>query len=188
MDEEALLMRARQGDRDAFARLAATHRAALHRAAWWVLRDEEEALDATQDALVRAFRFLGRFDGRSSFATWARRIAVNVALDRRARRGRPGAAGALPDDGLVEDERAPAPGEDLERAETRALVRAAIERLPPAQRDAVVLRDVEGLSYEEIARTLGIAKGTVMSRIYYGRQTLRAALAARFGAPAGGAP
>lgn len=185
-EEQALLDRARTGDREAFARLATLHRDAVFRAAWAVLGDQEDALDATQDALLRAFRGLPGFDGRASFRTWARRIATNVAIDRVNRRGRDRARAGLGGEGLPEDEAVADPrgasvGTDLEREEERRLVRAAIEALPQAQRAAVLLRDVEGLSYEEIAAELGIPRGTVMSRLYYGRQTLKETLAAALG-------
>ena len=182
-DEDALLARARTGDHEAFAALAAAHRDAVYRAAWWILKEQEDALDATQEALLRAFRHLAKFDGRSSFRTWARRIATNVALDRQARRRRD-RADALPEEDLVGDPRAREVGEDLEREERRRLVRDAIETLPPAQKAAVVLRDVEGLTYEEISTALSIPKGTVMSRLFYGRATLKKKLAAVFGAAA----
>lgn len=185
-EEQALLDRARTGDREAFARLATLHRDAVFRAAWAVLGDQEDALDATQDALLRAFRGLPGFDGRASFRTWARRIATNVAIDRVNRRGRDRARGGLGGEGLPDDEAVADPkgatvGTDLEREEERRLVRAAIEALPQAQRAAVLLRDVEGLSYEEIAAELGIPRGTVMSRLYYGRQTLKETLADALG-------
>ncbi len=184
-EEQALLDRARTGDREAFARLATLHRDAVFRAAWAVLGDQEDALDATQDALLRAFRGLPGFDGRASFRTWARRIATNVAIDRVNRRGRDRSRGlggdGLPEDEAVADPKAATVGTDLEREEERRLVRAAIEALPQAQRAAVLLRDVEGLSYEEIAAELGIPRGTVMSRLYYGRQTLKETLADALG-------
>lgn len=182
-DEDALLARARTGDREAFAALAAAHREAVYRAAWWVLKDQEDALDATQEALLRAFRHLPKFDGRASFRTWARRIATNVAIDRLGRRNRD-RADALPEEDLVGDPRAADVGQDLEREERRRLVRDAIETLPPAQKAAVVLRDVEGLTYEEISTALSIPKGTVMSRLFYGRATLKKKLAGLFGAAA----
>lgn len=178
-DEDALLERARAGDREAFTALAAAHREAMYRAAWWILKDQDDALDATQDALLRAFRFLPRFDGRASFRTWARRIATNVALDRHARRKRD-RADALPEEDLVGDPRVEAAGTALEREERRRLVREAIETLPPAQKAAVVLRDVEGLTYEEIASALEVPRGTVMSRLFYGRASLKKRLAAVF--------
>ncbi len=168
-EEEALLERARDGDAAAFSRLAARHRDAILRAAWAVLGNEDDANDATQEALLRAYRHLATFDGRSSFVTWARKIATNCALNRLEQKKRDRAS-ALPDD-VVADEREQEA--ELERDEERAIVRRAIDELPPAQRAAVLLRDVEGLSYEEIAAALSIPRGTVMSRIYYGRENLK---------------
>ena len=176
--EQELLERARGGDQDAFAELAARHREAIYKAAYWILRDADEALDATQEALLKAYRYLDRFERRSSFKTWVRRIAHNAALDRLARRKRQ--AGALPE-GEPVDPGAAGAGERAERDERRRLVREAIDALPDAARAAVVLRDVEGLSYAEIAGTLGIPKGTVMSRIHHGRKLLKAALADTLG-------
>jgi RNA polymerase sigma-70 factor (ECF subfamily) len=162
--------------------LVTLHREAVYRAAYWILKDPEEALDATQEAFLKAYRAIDRFDGRSSFRTWARRIATNAALDRYGRRKRDRALSqGLPEGDTVPDAGAEAVDSGLLRDERRAAVRTAIEELPPAQKAAVVLRDVEGLSYEEIAATLGIPKGTVMSRIYYGRQTLKTKLTARLG-------
>ena len=182
--------RARGGDRRAFERLAAEHREAMYRAAWHVLRNGEDALDATQEALVKAWRHLGTYDARAPFGAWLRRIAVNAALDRLERRRRDRAhAGALPEGDVVADAGAAGAGEALERTEAREAVRRAIDGLPPAQRAAVLLRDVEGLSYAEIAAALGIAKGTVMSRIYYGRENLKDVLGRALGlSPRSAAP
>jgi RNA polymerase sigma-70 factor, ECF subfamily len=173
-----LLERAQAGDHEAFARLATIHRDAVYRAAFWVLKDSDLALDAVQEAFLKAFRYIDRFEQRSSFRTWVRRIATNVAIDKAARRTRERKAVSqgLPDDDLVADRSAAPVGESLERRERRRIVREAIEELPPAQRAAVLLRDVEGLSYAEIAEQLGIPKGTVMSRIHAGRQNLRQTL------------
>jgi RNA polymerase sigma-70 factor (ECF subfamily) len=180
-DDRDLLARAREGDAEAFSNLAAMHRDALVRAAFHLLGNEADALDAVQEALLRAYRHLATFDGRSSFRTWARRIATNCALTRLERlRNDPVRGRELPSPDALPDKRE-SRDDEIAREEERALVRSAIDELPPAQRAAVLLRDVEGLSYEEIARTLGIAKGTVMSRIYYGRENLKERLARLFG-------
>lgn len=180
--ERALLRRARAGDRRAFSLLVVDHREAIYRAAYHVLRDPEEALDATQEALLRAYRYLDRFEERSSFRTWARRIATNVAIDRYQRRRRSEARErALPEEHDPADLRAPAVDSGLLLEERQRLVQAAIETLPPAQRAAVLLRDVHGLSYAEIGEQLSIPKGTVMSRIYYGRAALKEKLAGTLG-------
>lgn len=172
-DEADWIRRAQAGDREAFSRLVDAHREVAYRTAYWILRDADDALDVTQEAFLRAYRSLNRFAGRSSFRTWLRRIATNAALDRRQRRLR---EPELPETLQVADD-SPGAAERLAREETRALVRQAIDELPPASRAAVVLRDVHGLSYAEIAETLRIPKGTVMSRIHKGRQILRRKLA-----------
>jgi len=180
--ERALLQRARGGDREAFCRLATIHREAVYRAAYWVLRDPDDALDATQEAFLKAFRHLDRFEERSSFKTWARRIATNVALDRQARRSRRRRReGELPAQEVVADPKGEPAAEAVEREERRRLVRSASEELPGAARAAVLLRDVDGLSYAEIADTLAIPKGTVMSRLHHGRKLLKEKLAALLG-------
>lgn len=186
MEQRLLVERARQGDRAAFAQLVSLNRDAVYRAAFWVLKDPEEALDATQEAFLKAFRAIDRFEGRSSFRTWARTIATRVAIDRYGRRQRRRARTTPLEEEVVPDRREAADGQ-AERAERRRLVREAIESLPPAQRAAVLLRDVEGLSYEEIAESLGIPRGTVMSRLYYGRQNLKDKLVRVLGPAAGGA-
>ena len=179
-EEHELLQKARAGDAGAFSRLAALHREALVRAAFHVVGNEADALDATQEALLRAYRHLATFDGRASLLTWMRRIAVRCALDRieSGRRDREHRRELPSDDALAAREVAV---DELARAEERDIVRRAIDELPEAQRAAVLLRDVEGLSYEEIALALEIPKGTVMSRIYYGRETLKTRLARLLG-------
>lgn len=172
MDEGALLERARAGDPDAFASLVEAHREAIYRAAYHVVRDEEEALDVLQEALLAAYRNLSGFRGEASFRTWARRIAVNRALNRlRRRKARP--AGALPNTELLVDSRSEAPIRGLERAELQAAVRVAIDSLPPDQALALRLHDIEGMTYAEVAAATEVPPGTVMSRIHYARRKLR---------------
>ena len=180
--EQALLRRAQTGDRQAFTRLVQIHREAVYRAAFHVLKDPEEALDATQEAFLRAYRYLDRFEERSSFRTWARRIAPNVAIDRYQRRRRTQEREqAFPEEFEPADARAEEVDASALRDERRALVQEAIETLPPAQKAAVLLRDVHGLSYAEIGEQLSIPRGTVMSRIFYGRAALKEKLADSLG-------
>jgi RNA polymerase sigma-70 factor, ECF subfamily len=141
--------------------------------------NETDALDATQDALIAIVRGLPRFDGRAAFGTWAYRIATNACLDelrRRRRRPEP----VVPD--LDRDSAWTADTPDLDSAVTdRLAVDAALGQLPVEFRAAVVLRDVCGLDYAEIAEVLDIPPGTVRSRIARGR----AVLARHLGEPAG---
>jgi RNA polymerase sigma-70 factor (ECF subfamily) len=172
-----LVEEARQGSHAAFEELVRRYSERAFRAAYRVVRNTETAEEVLQEAFLKAYRALRRFECRSSFYTWLYRIVVNLALDRR-RRDRPGATAEWDDRVAGEvDPRASIPeAEDPERAaqrrEVRELVARGIEQLPDGQREVILLREVEGLSYEEIAATMGISKGTVMSRLHYARRKM----------------
>jgi RNA polymerase sigma-70 factor (ECF subfamily) len=179
--DAAVVERARAGDHEAFRILVERYQGRLFRLALRVLRDEEQARDAVQDALVKVYRSLDRFEGRSSFYTWVYRLVMNQCLDARRRdrsdrhvefedeRSR-----ELDPDGGVDP--TPEPAAELERRELRGQMQRAIAALPEDARRTFLLREVDGLSYAEIARSLRIPKGTVMSRLHYARRRLRAAL------------
>lgn len=134
--------------------------------------DDADAADATQEAMVAVVRGLAGFDGRSRFSTWSYRIAVNVALDelrRRRRRPQPGSD-------VLDRAMAPLP-DPAASSDQRVDVDAALARLPVDFRTAVVLRDLCGMDYAEIASTLGVPVGTVRSRIARGRRLLAPLLA-----------
>jgi RNA polymerase sigma-70 factor (ECF subfamily) len=168
-DADLLALHA-EGDPEAFAELIRRHRDRLWAVALRTLGDREEAADALQDALVSAYRAAARFEGRSAVTTWLHRIVVNACLDR-ARRKASRPAVPLPDD---LDQRLPAPaGEDpAVRGETRDVLLAALATLPPEQRAALVLVDMEGYSVDEAARVLDVATGTIKSRCARGRAKL----------------
>lgn len=181
-NDEALVGRIARGDAAALDVLFLRHRAVAYRVAYRLLGNEPDALDAVQDGFVNALTHLGRFGGRSSFKTWLLRIVSNAALDlgrsrrrRDARFGGP-SAGELP---AVPDTRAADPDHTVYRADLRELLSAALAELPDAQRQAFVLHADGGLTYQEIADTLNIAVGTVMSRLFYARQRLKESLAHR---------
>lgn len=179
-DHEAI-ERARRGDHGAFKVLVVRYEGRALRLARRVLKDDEKARDAVQEAFLKVYRSLDRFEGRSSFYTWLYRLVLNLCLDMRRRdrserevewteeRAHPagGEGGALRA-AVAEGEGGPA--RLLERAEIRERVAAAIEKLPDMQRETLILREVEGLSYQEIAEALEISKGTVMSRLHYARK------------------
>ena len=181
-----LVQAARAGDRRALEDLLRRHQGRL----WSVCRrltgTDADADDATQEALVSIVRALPRFDGRSRFSTWAYRIAVNASLDelrRRRRRPEPGLPGDADLAHLTEPldgagplwSRTPSP--DPEGVALSVDVDAALRRLPPEFRAPVVLRDLCGLDYAEIAEVLGVPPGTVRSRISRGRAALAPLLA-----------
>jgi RNA polymerase sigma-70 factor (ECF subfamily) len=180
-----LLARLRVGDDAAFRELVREQMPILLRVTRRLLRSEDEARDAVQDAFVAAFRGLERFRGDSRLGTWLYRIAVNAALARL--RSRAGAEEVSLDDWLprfVEDGHATEPSapwpEDAsagaEQAETRAQVRRCIDRLPETYRTVVLLRDIEELSTDEAAEVLGISPGAVKVRLHRARQALRTLL------------
>jgi RNA polymerase sigma-70 factor (ECF subfamily) len=181
--------RARRGDHDAFRVLVERYQERAYRLALRVLRDEEWARDIVQDGFLKVYRSLDRFEERSSFYTWLYRVIMNLCLDakRRDRRDRhveweegasleadPGAADAVSE--LHAEITGPAGS--LERAQLRRFVSQAIEQLPDDARQTLLLREVEGLSYAEIAECLQVPKGTVMSRLHHARRNVREALVA----------
>ena len=164
-EEAAWVARARAGDEAAFRWLLGRYRARAVRLAAHVLRREAEAEDVAQEAFVRAFRRLPDFRGEGRFSAWLLGIVVRLCLDRRraARWTREVPAGDAPIPA------APAP--DLD---TRLLVGALLDRLSPPMRAALILREMEGLEYGEIAQALGIPVGTVRSRLHAARAQFRA--------------
>ena len=158
---------ARAGDRAALDRLLRAHYDRLYAVCRRMTGDPNDASDACQEALIAIVRGLPAFDGRSAFGTWAYRVTTNACLDELRRRRR------RPEPGLPEGPAEPAsPVDDAEGAATRVDLDTALQSLPADYRAAVVLRDVSGLSYEEIAATLMIPPGTVRSRIARGRAAL----------------
>ncbi|MBN2124936.1 MAG: sigma-70 family RNA polymerase sigma factor [Deltaproteobacteria bacterium] len=183
-EEDAVLVRAFQaGDRTAFDRLVLRHKDNLFNTLYWHLGDYQQANDAAQDVFVKVFRGLNRFRFESTFSTWLYRIAVNTCRNRlqsAAHRWRkrtvsledPGGAGDR-NPGLQVPDGGPSPANGVERKQRRALIRRAVAELPGEQNRVVVLRDIRGLSYEEISEITGVNLGTVKSRLARARQELR---------------
>jgi RNA polymerase sigma-70 factor (ECF subfamily) len=171
---------AQRGEREALDRLLASARPRLYALALRILGDTDEAEDAVQEASVKVWRNLGRFQGRASFSTWLHRIAVNAALDRIRRRSQvPRANDPALDDDRSELGAAPETPERLyARAETGAVVHRALGRLSTAHGEAVRLCDLEGEAYAAIAVAARCPIGTVMSRLYHARRNLARELAA----------
>ena len=178
-----VIQRVRNGESEAFRLLVERYQGRAHRLALRVLRDEEAARDAVQDAFVKAYSALARFEGRSSFFTWLYRLVMNQCLDVR-RRDKSAREVEYEEGGELEAEASLppvpevdgvsfAPAATLMRKELLAHLARAVEQLPPAARETLLLREVEGLSYAEIATALAIPKGTVMSRLHYARKQLQ---------------
>jgi RNA polymerase sigma-70 factor, ECF subfamily len=176
-----LLARHAAGDREALEELFQRYRGVAYRVAYRLLGQEADALDAVQDGFVKALTHLAAFEGRSSFKTWLLRVVSNAALDlgrqraRREIRSLDGLAAGDPDSPLTFDD----PTQGLERADQRKFIREALLSLSEAQRQTFILHADGGLSYREVAEALRISIGTVMSRLFYARQKLRAYLAQR---------
>src|SRR5262245_16608110 len=177
--DEQLLACFAAGRRDALEELFRRYRTPAYRVAYRLLGHEADALDAVQEGFVKTLTHLDSFRGQSSFKTWPLRVVSNAALDLGRQRGRretvslPGNASDADSGPAVPDD----PTRRLERADLRRLLDEALAALPEAQRRTFVLHADAGLSYREVADVLGISIGTVMSRLYYARQKLRAFLA-----------
>lgn len=173
-DELELIVQAKQGDKRAFGELVRRHRRGVINVVYRMCGDSNLAEDAAQEAFIRAWQRLPSYRPRSPFRNWVYRIAINAARDalRRERETVDVSELALPspDDG---------PETRVEHAERAEWVRRAVLALPPASREVLILREYEELSYREIADTLSIPVGTVMSRLNYARNRLRETLAAQ---------
>ena len=181
-EEARLLVRAREGDTVAFDNLITRHRERIYMHTFQIVRNEEDALDLTQETFIRAWRSLAGFDGTATLSSWLHRIATNASIDLcRRRRIRPQTEielGSMKIDAASQTtpSRPEVPGSGLDRAEIKRRVEEAFSELSPEHRTVIVLREIEDLSYEEIARHLGCSLGTVMSRLFYARKKLQTLL------------
>jgi RNA polymerase sigma-70 factor (ECF subfamily) len=178
-DEAAVIARAAGGDRTAFTQLMEHYQSACYGLAWRLLSDADQAADATQDAFIHAYRAIGSFRG-GVFRSWLLRITANASYDlmRRAQR-RPSSPLPDPEEGAPElpDLGAVNPVAEATKSELYRHLEVALARLPADQRTAVVLCDVYGMDYNEVAQMTQSALGTVKSRIHRGRLRLRELLA-----------
>src|SRR5690242_3738328 len=177
--EAALVQRCAEGDETACAELVAEHQRMVVQLAMNLLGDRDEALDLSQDVFLRVFRTIHRFRGQSALRTWIYRIAVNQARNRHRFWRRRRRADQVSLDAHVAAHGELVSGVDsgpervLAQKELAFRLQDALDRLPFDQRTAIVLREIDGMSYEEIAYSLGVAVGTVKSRLTRARQTLR---------------
>jgi RNA polymerase sigma-70 factor (ECF subfamily) len=177
--EAALIQRCAAGDEIAFAELVGEHQRMVVQLAMNLLGDRDEALDLSQDVFLRVFRTIARFRGQSTLRTWIYRIAVNQARNRHRFWRRRHRADQVSLDvhvathGEFRSAAAAGPDHVFAQKELAAKLQSALDALPFDQRTAIVLREIDGLSYDEIAYSLGVAVGTVKSRLTRARQTLR---------------
>lgn len=180
--DEALVQAARQGQLEAFEELVARHRDKVYARALSILHNEEDAVDLSQEAWIKAWQRLEQFQGDSSFATWITRIVINVCLDhlRRQKRWPSESIEALEEETGNRDWLLPPvtvnPTAGLERAELQARIWQALGQLSLPHRTVLILHEFEGMEYRKIAEIMGCSIGTVMSRLFYARRRLAALL------------
>lgn len=181
MSEQDLIKKAQKGEVEAFEQLIRDYEKRILNYCFRMLGNLSDAEDAAQEVFVKIFRFIGSFNGQSSFSTWLYRIASNVCLDllRKAKR-RPQDTVSIHqenDDGeeysIAIEDTEPNPYERAQLSEAQQALKKALEQLSDEHRQVVILRDIEGLSYEEIAEAMGTAPGTVKSRLNRARQMLK---------------
>ncbi|HTQ23904.1 MAG TPA: sigma-70 family RNA polymerase sigma factor [Candidatus Binataceae bacterium] len=174
-DEAELIERAKKGDTKAFGTLVERYQRRVVGVAMAVVHNQEDALELAQETFVRAFQNVSKFESRSSFSTWLYRIAANIAIDfRRGERRHPTMRG---EEAETEIQRLPSAAGDsfkeAQRSEMGRRIQEALGQLTQEHRAAILLREVEGLSYDEISDVLQCPRGTVMSRLHYARSRLR---------------
>lgn len=178
MDERELIHRAGRGDAYAFEQLMAAHENKMYAVALRMCGNREDAQDCLQEAMIRVYRAISGFKGQSSFSTWVYRITMNSCLDELRRRKSRTATSldAMLENGFMPSDESDTPEQSSLRAEQRRAMEKAIANLPEDMRSAIVLRDIQGCSYDEIARVLDTNVGTIKSRISRGREKLRSVL------------
>lgn len=186
-EDRVLIARAQQGDVAAFRQLVERHQRRAFAIALSLVRDENDARELVQDAFLRVYRGLNSFQGGSSFFTWLYRIITNLSIDLIRKPGRQLAD--IDEARFESDESQEAefpllsrvdgsdPVDVVRRREIARRLQAALDALPPYHRGVIVMREIEGLSYEEMATAMGVSKGTIMSRLFHARQKLQKALA-----------
>jgi len=182
VSELDLVRRCQAGDTEAFDELVTRYRIRIFSMIYNMVHSEQDAWDLAQDSFLKAWKSIKRFRGRSSFYTWIYRIVMNVTIDWLRKKHVKG-AGAEFDDAIELKEIDPAsktvpktealPYETMERKEIRGRIDKAIAQLSPEQRAVILMKEIEGMQYHEIAEALGCSIGTVMSRLFYARKKLQ---------------
>ncbi len=182
-DDPALVRASQAGDTGAFEELVARHRDKIFARAFSMMRNEQEAIDLSQEAWVKGWQRLNQFQGESSFGTWMTRIVINLCLDelRRHKRQRTESISEIEEEAGGIERQMPVvvenPTAGLERAELRLRIDKAMGQLSYEHRTVLVLHEFEEMEYKEVAKTMGCSIGTVMSRLFYARRKLAVLLA-----------
>jgi RNA polymerase sigma-70 factor, ECF subfamily len=178
-----LVHAAQKGDMAAFEELVARHRDKIYARAYSMMRNEDEALDLSQEAWVKGWQRLVQFQGDSSFVTWMTRITINLCLDqlRRQKRQRAESIEMLEEEAGGVERYMPVaisnPTAGLEQTELRRRIDRALAQLSHEHRTVLILHEFEDLEYKEIAKRMGCSIGTVMSRLFYARRRMASLLA-----------
>lgn len=184
-DDLALVSRAKAGDAGAFRALVVRHQRKVYAVALGIVKDPDLAWDVAQDAFVRVHEHLADLEGEGAFSTWVLRIASRLSIDsiRRERMSSKDDIDDVPEDllshggeGILATALGNDPRQNVLRRELASKITEALAQIPEKHRTILVLREVEGLSYEELAERLGIHKGTVMSRLFHARKKMQSLL------------
>jgi RNA polymerase sigma-70 factor, ECF subfamily len=180
VDDRELVLAAQRGDRDAFKTLFERYHRRAYALAFGVLRHQEDALDVVQDAFIKAHKYLDKFEGNSSFYTWLYRIIMNLAIDhiRKHRRVKPVELDETRIENDADDSLLPRilggnPERALADKQIRARIDQALDELSDNHRSVLVMRELEGLSYEDMAQAMSCSKGTIMSRLFHARRNMQ---------------
>ena len=179
MTEQELVQSAQSGDQAAFGRLVEQNQGKIYSLCYRMTGNPDDAADLTQEAFLNAWRGLSKFSGQSAFSTWLYRLASNACIDFLRREKRRGALSMTLEDEEDEDHQADLPDErwsperELERKEAHEALQRGLTSLSPEHRQVLLLREIQGLSYTEIAQCLGLEEGTVKSRIARARISLK---------------
>ena len=174
INEAQLISRCQQGDQEALKEIFNQYHQKLYRIAYGVVRHREEALDIVQEVFIKLFRSIHQFKGKSRFYTYLYRMTMNTAIDhtRKMKKGPP--VSMDEEDGFqLSDDADKRPDRILDHKELEAKVKWSMDQLSPDQKAVLIFREVEGLSYQEIAEATGCSIGTVMSRLHYGRKKVQ---------------
>jgi RNA polymerase sigma-70 factor, ECF subfamily len=167
-----LARRSQAGDTEAFGELVTKYRAKIFTMVYCMVCNENDAWDLAQEGFLKAWRLIQQFQGRSSFYTWLYSLTVNLTIDSLRRKGR--RVEVELDDAIPSS--LPSPRANYHRNEIRQHINAALAQLSPEHRAVIVLKEIEDLQYQEIAKILNLSIGTVMSRLFYGRKQLQSIL------------
>ncbi len=173
-EETEMISRCQQGDQQALKEIYDKYHKKVYRIAYGVVRQREDALDIVQEVFIKLFRSIKNFEGRSHFYTYLYRMVMNTTIDYARKAGKKFVS-SLDEEGSFEppDRVEKGPERILLQKELEERVKLAMNKLPAEQKAALIFRDVEGLSYQEMAEAMGCSIGTVMSRLHYGRKRMQ---------------